>query len=223
MGLSATTRAVYSLRDYNSAILHSEVSLTDGDRHWLQSTTIDTQGEKAFGSDCHTDYTMTAPAKYNISLGGTIGRSWALGAEYEYTDYGTLSLYDSYGNEHAPMNEHTAATFTGKHTLRLGVEKTFGSLYTRLGYNYQSGGYGRDAWKMIPVNSVQTNTAYANLRSTASYTCGIGYRGDAFYADAALLCSVQRADFFAFDDPHLQGTSLQRNLVKGLMTVGMRF
>ena len=121
------------------------------------------------------------------------------------------------------MNEHTANIFNGKHTLRLGAEKTFGSFYTRLGYNYQSGGYKKDAWKWIPINSVQTNTAYTNVKATNNFTLGVGFRGNVFYTDMALLYSRQSADFFPFDDPNLEATSLSRNLVKGMMTVGMRF
>ena len=223
IGASATTKTVYNLRDYNSAVLRSEVSLTDGTTDWVQSTTIDTQSKRAFGGDCYTDYTMIAPAKFNVSLGGTIGRSLALGAEYEYTDYGTTVLYEGSGKENTVMNEHTSAYFKGQHTLRLGAEKTFGSFYTRLGYNYLTGGYKKDAWKMIPINSVQTNTAYANINHTANYTCGVGYRGDTFYADGALLYSVQKADFYPFEDLDLKATSLTRSLIKGMVTVGVRF
>ena len=223
VGVAATTPTVYTLRDYNSAILRSEVSLTDGKEEWTEVTTIDTQSKEAFGGECYTDYTMIAPFKVNVSLGGTIGRSWALGAEYEYSDYGATMLYDENGNENTGMNEHTAENFVAKHTMRLGVEKTFGSFYTRLGYNYLTGGYKREAWKLIPLNSVQTNTAFANIRSTQNYTCGVGFRGDAFYVDAAVLYSIQKSDFYPFDDPNLQATPLSRQLIKGMMTVGVRF
>lgn len=216
VGLSATTRPVYNLRDYNSAIISSQFVEGGG---WE----LDTQSDDAFGGDCYTDYTMVAPAKFNVSLGGTIGRSWALGAEYEYTDYGNITLYNEYGSDDIAMNEHTASNFAGLHTLRLGVEKTFGTFYTRAGYNCQAGGYRRDAWKMIPINSVQTNTAYSNLKSTANYTCGVGFRGDAVYADFALLYSVRHADFYPFDDTELKATALTRNLFKGMATVGIRF
>lgn len=223
MGLSATTPTWYTLRDYNSAILRTEVSLTDGTEDWTEVTTIDTQSSDAFGGDCYTDYTMIAPFKVNASLGGTIGSFWALGAEYEYTDYGKAMLYDKFGNENTGMNEHTTEYFTAKHTVRLGVEKTFGSFYTRLGYNYQTGGYKQNAWKLIPLNSVQTNTAFSNIKSTQNCTCGVGFRGDAFYIDAAVLYSTQKAEFYPFDDPNLEATPLNRSLVKGMLTVGMRF
>lgn len=194
IGVSATTPAVYKLRDYNSAIINSSFD-------YGGNFTLDTQDNDAFGGDCYTDYTVITPAKINASLGGTIGTSLALGAEYEYTNYGATKLLDNYGYENKVMNDHTTQNFTGNHTLRLGMEKMFaGSFYTRLGYNYITGGYKHDAWKMIPINSVQTNTAYRNILSTTNLTCGLGYRGDAFYADAALLYSHQSAHFFPFDD-----------------------
>lgn len=232
IGVSATTPTVYNLHDYNSAIISSTVTFNDFDEskklvgQHTESFSMDTQSEDAFGGDCLTDYTMIAPVKVNVSLGGTIGTSLALGAEYEYMGYGSMALYDTSGNDNAGMNEHTASSFTGKHTLRLGAEKTFGSFYTRLGYNYQTGGYKNPAYKTFPINSVQTNTAYANIKSTQNFTCGLGFRGDVFYVDAALLYSAQDADFYPFDDVEgvgLQATRLNRNLVKGMMTVGMRF
>ena len=228
-GVSATTPTVYSLCDYNYAKINSTVMFDDYDENGkkigthTESFDMATYSDDAFGGDCYTEYTMIAPMKVNFSLGGTIGTSLALGAEYEYSDYGTIVLYDEFGNENTEMNKHTGANFTGKHTLRLGAEKTFGSFYTRLGYNFQTGGYKNDAWKWIPINSVQTNTAYTNIRSTQNFTCGIGFRGNVFYTDLALLYSRQSSDFYPFDDPELPATSLTRNLVKGMMTVGMRF
>ena len=226
VGVAATTPTVYRLRDYNSAIINSIVPFYDNltGEEWTESFGMDTFSEDAYGGDCYTDYTMIAPAKLNVSMGGTIGTSLALGAEYEYSNYGASKLYYSDGNENMLMNDHTAENFTALQTLRLGVEKMFsGSFYTRFGYNYQTGGYKADAWKMIPINSVQTNTAYKNVRSKSNYTLGVGFRGDTFYADAALLYSHQKADFFPFDDPELEATSLNRNLLKGMVTVGLRF
>ena len=216
VGVSATTPTRYTLRDYNSAIISSHFS---NGNNWE----LDTYSKDAFGGDCYTDYTMVAPAKVNVSMGGTIGTSLALGAEYEYMNYGATKLYYDGGMENTDMNTHTSENFNELHTLRLGAEKTFGSFYTRLGYNLQTGGYKKDAWKMIPINSVQTNTAYANIKSTQNFTCGVGFHGDTFYVDAALLYSLQKSDFYPFENIELQATSVSRNLFKGMMTLGVRF
>lgn len=217
VGVSATTPTVYRLRDYNSAVISS--NFYNGGNF-----TLDTQSEDAFGGDCYTDYTMIAPARINASLGGTVGTSLALGAEYEYANYGAAKLYYENGDVNQTMNDHTAANFTGQHTLRLGAEKMFaGSFYARFGYNFQTGGYKHDAWKMIPINSVQTNTAYRNISTTNTGTLGLGFRGNVFYADASLLYSLQSSNFYPFDDPELPATLVSRNLWKGTLTVGLRF
>ena len=226
IGVSATTPAVYTLRDYNSAVVNSVIPFYDSEtgEEWTEKFSMDTQSKDAFGGDCYTDYTMIAPAKVNVSLGGTIGTSLALGAEYEYSNNAATKLYYDDGNENTMMNSHTSDNFTAQHAFRFGVEKMFaGSFYTRLGYNYVTGGYKSDAWKMIPINSVQTNTAYKNILATKNYTCGLGYRGDSFYADAALLYSTQNADFYPFDDPNLASTQLVRQYLKGMVTIGFRF
>lgn len=226
IGISATTPTVYILRGYNSAIINSNIPFFDNvtGEQWVEHFEMDTQSEDAFGADCYTDYTMITPAKVNVSMGGTIGTSLALGAEYEYSNYGATMLYYDNGNENAVMNSHTAENFTGQHTFRVGAEKMFaGSFYTRLGYNLITGGYGTNAWKMIPINSVQTNTAYKNIVSTNNYSCGIGYRGDSFYADAALLYSSQNMNFYPFENIELEATKLTRQYLKGLFTIGFRF
>lgn len=226
IGVSATTPTVYTLRDYNSAVVNSVIPFYDSEtgEEWTEKFSMDTQSKDAFGGDCYTDYTMIAPAKVNVSLGGTIGTSLALGAEYEYSNNAATKLYYDDGNENAMMNSHTADNFTAQHAFRFGAEKMFaGSFYTRLGYNYITGGYKSDAWKMIPINSVQTNTAYKNILATSNYTCGLGYRSDSFYADAALLYSTQSADFYPFDDPNLASTQLVRQYLKGMVTIGFRF
>ena len=226
IGVSATTPAVYSLRDYNSAIVRSTIPYYDEatGESWTESFTMDTQSTDAYGADCYTDYTMISPAKFNVSLGGTIGTSLALGAEYEYTNFSATRLYYDDGNENLTMNGHTQENFTAQHTLRLGMEKMFmGSFYARLGYNLVRGGYATNAWKMIPTNSVQTNTAYKTIRTTNNYSGGFGYRGSSFYADVALLLSRQSADFFPFENVELTPTRLTRQYLKGMMTIGFRF
>ena len=226
IGVSATTPTVYTLTDYNSAVVNSVIPYYDNvtGEEWTEAFSMDTQSSDAFDGDCFTEYTMIAPTKYNVSLGGTIGTSLAMGLEYEYTDYSAAKLFAGNGNENVVMNEHTAAHFTSQQTIRFGLEKMFaGAYYARLGYNYQTSGYRSDAWKMIPINSVQTNTAYRNLRTATNFTCGLGYRGDAFYADAALLSSQQTADFYPFEDSDLEATKVSRSHLKGMLTIGFRF
>lgn len=227
LGAAITFPTLLHLTDYNSAnistCLYGAGTDDSGNPQDIYYE-MDTYSEDAYGGDCYTEYTNVTPATVNLSLGYTLESGLAIGAEFESTNYAATKLYESSGNANTTINNHTFANLTRQNTFRIGVEKVFfDSFSVRAGYNYCTGGYKEDAWKMIPVNSVQTNTDYKNVRNTNNITCGIGYRGDVFYADFALLCSNQKADFYPFDNTELKSTLVTRNYVKGLFTLGLRF
>ncbi|MBR4338581.1 MAG: hypothetical protein IKP91_10180 [Bacteroidaceae bacterium] len=228
IGVAASTPTFYShLTDYNSA----KVSTTLYDAGVDENVNVadvqyqmDTMSEDAFGGDCYTKYTNIAPGNVNVSLGYTLESGLALGAEWEYTDYSTVRLYEGDGRENKVINEHTKGNLCGQHTFRVGLEKKFfDSLYARLGYNYATGGYKSDAWKMIPINSVQTNTDYKNILNTNTFSGGIGFRGEVLYADLALAYSTRNADFYPFENVNLKAIPMTRNTFKGIATLGFRF
>jgi len=228
IGVSATTPTYYRhLTDYNSAIVSTTLFGAGVDENGNTtdvSYEMDTMSEDAFGGDCYTKYTNVAPGNLNVSLGYTTENGLALGAEWEYTDYSRTRLYESDGRENTTINQHTKENLVGQHTFRLGLEKNFfDSFYARLGYNYATGGYASDAWKMIPINSVQTNTDYKNILNTNTFAGGLGFRGDVLYADLALTYSMRKANFYPFENTSLEASPLSRNVFKGIMTLGMRF
>lgn len=185
---------------------------------------MDTMSEDAFGGDCYTKYTNVTPGMLNVSMGYTLESGLALGAEWEYADYRKTRLFEDDGRENTVINDHTRDNLMGQHTFRVGLEKMFlGNVYARLGYNYATGGYKSDAWKMIPINSVQTNTDYKNILNTSAFSGGLGFRGDVFYADLAVVYSSCKADFYPFENTNLKASPLTRNTLKGLATLGFRF
>ena len=98
-------------------------------------------------------YEFRTPWKFGVSLGHTIGTNLALGATYEYSDYGATDAriktgesynwyYDSYYSKtdrDKEMNEHIKKTLKGVHTVKVGAEfKPIPMMAIRLGYNYLS-------------------------------------------------------------------------------------
>ena len=228
IGVAASTPTFYShLTDYNSAKVSTTLYDAGVDENGNVADVqyqMDTMSEDAFGGDCYTKYTNIAPGNVNVSLGYTLESGLALGAEWEYTDYSTVRLYEGDGRENKVINEHTKGNLCGQHTFRVGLEKKFfDSLYARLGYNYATGGYKSDAWKMIPINSVQTNTDYKNILNTNTFSGGIGFRGEVLYADLALAYSTRNADFYPFENVNLKAIPMTRNTFKGIATLGFRF
>ncbi|MDR2860085.1 MAG: hypothetical protein LBV64_06845, partial [Mediterranea sp.] len=106
-----------------------------------------------------TEYRMTTSWKYNLSLGYTIGRNIAVGAEYEYNDRSSSTLrYD----DGVKMEGETIAIregLKGVHTIRAGAEFKLAPEFSfRLGYNHITAPLYNDTFKNLPVNAIRTDT-----------------------------------------------------------------
>ncbi len=163
------------------------------------------------------DFKLYTPWKFGVSLGHTVGDFLALGASYEYADYGTIDSriitgenyswwYDDYYDESESdneMNRHTAATLKGVSTLKLGAEfRPSPELAVRFGYNYVSPVYNKDGFKdgtlASPGSYYSSATDYTNWESTNRITCGIGLKLDKVNLSAAYQYSMQNGYFAPF-------------------------
>ena len=113
-------------------------------------------------NSCNYEYKIYTPWKFGVSLGHTVGSYLALGATYEYSDYGSIdnrvidgTYYDPwYGNAYDTsssddvMNAHTERTLKGVHTLKLGAEfKPLPTLALRAGYNWVSAVFDENGFR----------------------------------------------------------------------------
>lgn len=199
IGLSVATPTWYSLTTSNTTYLdnHSTVGLYDNGNI----------GESY-------DFQLYTPWKFGLSLGTTVSNYLAIGAVYEYSDYGSLDSrinttggwyddgWDSSSSDDA-MNRHTENTLKGVSTVKLGVElKPMPSLAIRLGYNYVSPMYDKSGFKDGTIDSpgsyYASATDYTNWKATNRITCGLGYTFDKLSIDFAYQYSVQSGDFSPF-------------------------
>ncbi len=163
------------------------------------------------------DFKLYTPWKFGVSLGTTVGNYLAIGAGYEYADYGCIDsrvntggVYDGYYDEYwessasdNAMNNHTENTLKGVSTLKLGVEfKPDAKLSLRLGYNYVSPMYEKYGYKDGTINSpgsyYSSSTDYTNWKATNRFTCGLGYNFGNMTIDLAYQYSAQSGDFSPF-------------------------
>lgn len=162
------------------------------------------------------DFTFYTPWKFGLSLGHTVGNYLAIGAEYEYTDYGATDArvddggyYDDYGSYYSQtksddsMNSSVKYSLKGVSTLKIGFElKPDPSIAVRLGYNYISPMYNEDGYKDPSVESAgnyyTSTTDYTNWKSTNRITAGLGFRFNKAYLDFAYQYSVRNGDFYPF-------------------------
>lgn len=194
----------------------------DGSENKVMTNTVDSY-DYLDDKDLAIKYRLATPWKYNLSMGYTIGKELALGAEYEYQDYSSMKFRDGDGVSMGDLNS-TTGDMKGVHTFRIGAEyKVIPEFAIRAGYNVSSAIFHENAFKNLPYYSANTDTDYANSKAMSNYTFGIGYRGDLFYADLAYKFSTYKEDFYAFENQYLQKTDVTNTRSQVLVTLGIRF
>lgn len=184
-------------------------------------------------------YSYRTPWKFGFSLGHTIGKELAFGAEYEFTDPSTARYYNdqwktdldlSYINE-----ERIKKYLRPQHTLKLGVEyKLVPEFALRLGYNFVSSPYKSNAHRLLDeYDTCATETAYINWKDLHRITFGFGYRFKGGYFDVAYQYQAQKGDFYAFYGNYtdastgiyyaLAPTSVKNNRSQLMATLGFSF
>ncbi len=162
--------------------------------------------------DGSNEYEFRTPWKFGVSLGHTIGTQVALGATYEYADYsatdariktGGSGHYGDYSDPDTDMNSHIQQTLKGVSTLKLGAEfRPDPSIAVRLGYNYVSPMYKKDAYRGVDVwsfgNYDSSVTDYVNWDDTHRITAGVGFTLEKFTIDLAYQFSTQKGQFLPF-------------------------
>ena len=233
IGLAIHTPIFYSLDYKTSVFMQSDI--WDPAANEITYRNIDSRDYLPGKDDMVQRFRFQTPWTYNVSLGYTVGNSLALGAEYEYQDYSSIKFRDPDGYASAfEWENSTTPMLKGVHTARLGLEyKVVPQFAFRAGYNYSSAAFEKDAYKDLAINSIQTDTDFANSKSLSNYTLGIGYRGSTFYADLAYKFSTYKEDFYPFingtvDDGGVSiaspdATKVTNTRSQVLFTVGMRF
>ena len=231
VGLAIHTPTFYSL-DYKTRA-YVESSLYDSVTGKNEAASVAT--ENLVEGDMVREFRLQTPWLYNVSLGYTIGNNWALGAEYEYQDYSSMEFRDPQGfSDSFEFENSTTAMLKGVHTFRAGLEyKVIPQFAIRAGYNYRSALFNKDAFKDLPINSIQTDTDFSNTQALNNYTVGIGYRGSMFYADLAYKFTSCKSDFYPFVNMNQtentleiaspEATKVTDRRSQVLLTLGVRF
>ena len=158
------------------------------------------------------DFRYFTPWKFGLSLGHTIGQNLALGATYEYSDYGASQNrvkdgYDAYGDEDSYcddiMKRNTEDVLKGVSTLKLGLEyKPVPELALRVGYNYLTAAYNKNGMRDQTLDSYGVKYAstsdYVNWDSTNRITCGVGCKLGSMNLDLSYQYSATDGTFYPF-------------------------
>ncbi len=208
IGASVSTPTFYKLKTKNYTYLINNTPYTDSyNPHYAANGSY--------------EFKLYTPWKFGLSMGHTIGTNVALGASFEYADYGstdtrdiTGTYYDEWTDSYTDdsesdrvMNTHTKETLKGVATLKLGAEiKPTQELALRAGYNYVAPMYKTSGMKNGFLDSYGSNcssaTDYTNWGATNRFTLGIGYKHKNFGIDLAYQYSSRKGDFYPFNSAY---------------------
>ncbi len=230
-GLAVHTPIFYDLTHSTNAFIDSEYGHADT---WDE-----------FDGDMHEDFKLRTPWVVNASLGYTIGKNLALGAEYEYEDYSSMKVkkYDIYSDEFVNTgfeNSEISANLKATHTFRLGMEyKPISSFAFRLGYNYTTTAFKKDAFKNLQVatsfyeynnaETIHTDADFNNTKDMHTFTLGVGFKQSIFYADLAFKHHMYKSEFFPYAYVDGDGiyspaaTKVDNKRSQVMLTLGVRF
>ena len=219
-GLAVHTPTWYTMTDTYASDLYSEIQFAGEEG----VSKVEEYTPDYVNGATLRDYELRTPWKFNASLGTVVGGIMALGAEYEFSDYGSSKLYYDGGDEMYNQSQYIKEDLKGVHTLRIGMETRIVPEFSlRAGYNYSTSGFEKTAYKALDWNDMRTDTEYENHNDRHTVTVGMGYRGKAFFADLAYKYDLYKSDFYAFSADALQATKLDNERHQVLMTVGFRF
>ena len=183
----------------------------------LTTENYTTIGGNVDRSSAKEDFRFNTPWKFGLSLGHTVSDYLALGAVYEYADYGSCDMrtidgghYDYWDDTYYEnsssdnvMKRHTENTLKGVSTVKFGAEfKPEKNLALRLGYNYVSPMYQENGVRDQTLQSsgvyYASTTHYVNWKDTHRITAGVGFSFDKFRLDLAYQYSTRKGDFYPF-------------------------
>lgn len=180
-----------------------------------------------------TYFELNTPWRYNFSAAFLFGHRGALSLDYEIVDCNTMRLKNSNGLSSFYNSENNGIKdmFRATHSLRTGLElQAFNGFFVRAGYAFVTSPFKdpKNAGKLLPFNTVETDPSFMVNRWTNYFSGGIGYRTGLFYVDLAYQLRQEKYDVYTFDYTSYASTSsLQAAKAKNYMhnivlTLGMR-
>lgn len=181
------------------------------------------------------DYRYHTPWKVGVGIGHTVGRSFAIDVDYEYSDLSACRYrldHGGFSDYFSAINKYAKYALNGQHTIKAGVEfKPIPSVSLRLGYNWVSSPFNKNAYRQLAIDDPETETAFTNWKATNRLTCGVGFRFKGGYFDLAYQYQIQKGDFYAFGDQYvdddyaevIKPTSVNNNRSQVMCTLGFKF
>ncbi len=206
IGLAVHTPTWYKMSQTYDAVNDFTYTPTDGAGNAIGETKSgDPYTDQAF-----FQWRLNSPWKFMVGLAGVIGNKAIVSADYEFQGYNSMSAktpnrYDDWGNgyqyEDDPfINNYVKDYFKNVNIVRLGLEyRVTPQFSVRAGYNISTSNVKQDAYDgRVEVITSGTDPSYTFTKQTQNITCGLGYRYQAWYIDAAYVYTDRNGKFNAY-------------------------
>lgn len=222
IGLAFHSPTFYNLSDTYSGAVGYSFDKVNGSRLYGNMDDIDNQTD--IGS---IYYNLSTPCHYLASVAAVIGKLGMISFDYEYIDSKRTKYsggYYSYQYENKMISEQ----LKGIHNLRAGLEiRVTPSFSLRAGYAYESAPMDEKYFNGITTPQLTESTiAHYQVPADAhNFSCGLGYRINNFFIDAAYVHRKQMYSIHPFEqnvsDYQFTTMDMRHNSIKA--TIGFRF
>jgi hypothetical protein len=204
---SYQTRTATSLQDYYTTSASSLVDTTE--------TQLATEAGTAFNMsspELVSEYTLTSPSQWTLGISAIVGKMGIISLDWIHSDYRQISMNGSGENtyDYAVENALFDTLFRRTNQLRAGIEvRIRSSYYARAGFSARQ--------------SPLSNESKSLNKATHGWSGGIGYRDDHLFADLAISGTVTMGSYYLYDPALINPAVIRNNIVRVLLSVGVRF
>lgn len=233
LGLYVHTPTWYTLSQEGSASIYGDFTSTNSDGS-VNRVTTDTWTNN--GMLNYFDWNLKSPWKLGVSAAGVLGTKAIISADYEYRPYQSMRLTFPDGWDVDIANDDAKNYYQATNTLRLGAEyRVTPSFSVRAGYSYISspvkGQSEVSSLLASPTTRIdtdgdydtQTTPSFRMDHSTNYITCGLGYRYQMFYIDAAYVYRTHKSTFYAWSSNEAPTASITDHDSNIVISAGLRF
>ncbi|MBI9032954.1 MAG: hypothetical protein JEZ03_00645 [Bacteroidales bacterium] len=156
------------------------------------------------------NYKLVTPARYIGSAAFLIGKLGLLSIEYEHVDYTKARLEPFSENpldDFSLDNETIESSYRSVGNIKAGAEVRLGAMSVRGGFAFYPSPYKEGV----------------NDHAVTSYSAGLGYRGESFFADFAYVYSASEDSFYTSNPVLFEPSQNTYHKSQILMTFGLRF
>lgn len=205
------------------------------------SSGYNSSAETNDGWNYQIDWKLRTPWRLIVSVAGVLGGRAIISADYEYRPYQNMAIRDADGNPFTYSGSSTdflkgdiESYYQSSNILRVGAEYRLTPAWSvRAGVNYESSpstSYARSAQADIFTEGPQdcgTMPSYTMDKATTYLTCGLGYRYQSFYIDAAYVYKNQKAEYLPYTPNDYTATPAATEVTDSnsqiVLSMGFRF